>query len=251
MKKTKKLKTEVPLNKHKGFSDFSVDHSISVSNCDVEIIFRNIKERLISKLNNPGCCILGCVAWLTDFNILDAMKNKSCGILIQKEDFLRPDKPDIPNDWKNILRTKYENTTLADIHTQFCFRFEFESKLDDTMGCTKKSRMGEIRCSGHNPKYNLNQKHYTKPLMHNKFLVLGEMKDFCGYTAFIPKEVWTGSFNMSSNANHSLENVVLIKNEEVAIAYTKEWANLYLDSESLDWKSEWHKPDPDEYSDYT
>lgn len=259
-KATKKLKTELhALNKYKGFSDYSIDYSTNVTNCDVEVIFRNIKERLISRLNENDTYIIGCVAWLTDFDILDAMKGKSCGILVQKEDFLRPDEWSASNNWKDTLRLKYQNTKCRTISDQHFMEFDFDSKLNEATRYHKMSQYAEIRCAGHNTN-NTQEKHYTKPLMHNKFLVFGKLpikKTLDGDVIcedagpFEPMEVWTGSFNMSSNASHSLENVVLIKNKEVAIAYSKEWANLYFDSEKLDWTSDWHAPDPNEYTDYT
>ena len=46
---------------------------------------------------------VGCVAWLTHFDILDAMARlKTVSIVVQKEDFLRPDMGQ-PSNWKDLL----------------------------------------------------------------------------------------------------------------------------------------------------
>lgn len=83
--------------------------------------------------------------------------------------------------------------------------------------------------------------------MHNKFLVFGEFKTDAvggdGYPVkFIPKKVWTGSFNFTKNAGRSFENVVIINNAKIAEAYSCEFAQIFALSEELDWKSSWIEP---------
>ena len=50
---------------------------------------------------------------------------------------------------------------------------------------------------------------------------------------FVPKVVWTGSFNFTINAGRSL----------VAAAYAHEWSQVAALSEPLDWASEWMAPE--------
>jgi hypothetical protein len=59
---------------------------------------------------------------------------------------------------------------------------------------------------------------------HNKFFVIGEIKE----NKFIPKEVITGSCNLTENAALSLENVVYIKSEQIASAYLMQWYSVLM-----------------------
>ena len=59
------------------------------------------------------------------------------------------------------------------------------------------------------------------------------------YNVFMPRAVWTGSFNMTGNATRSLENAVLLRDEAIARAYTAEWITVLGISEELDWNAEW------------
>ena len=54
-----------------------------------------------------------------------------------------------------------------------------------------------------------------KPLMHDKFCILGNSK------------VWTGSFNFTSEAtNSNQENVIILQSKEVASSYLEEFKRL-------------------------
>ena len=81
----------------------------------VEVVFRKHKPRLLrlfQEAREEGLVCLGAVAWLTDFEILDAMATLPCSVLVQKEDFLRPDSPTGAgaqrDGWRDILREHYE-----------------------------------------------------------------------------------------------------------------------------------------------
>ena len=83
--------------------------------------------------------------------------------------------------------------------------------------------------------------------MHNKFLV------FCRCEAAStedepfppvqPHKVWTGSYNLSYTAACSWENAVIIDDERIAIAYAREWAQIFAFSEPLNWEDEWCAPE--------
>ena len=65
----------------------------STRNADgsVEVVFRNIEQRLIDEIRTSKV-VMGCVAWLTSGPILDALAEvQGVSIVVQKEDFLRPD----------------------------------------------------------------------------------------------------------------------------------------------------------------
>jgi hypothetical protein len=73
----------------------NTDHSAR-GNTDTEVLFRNLTEKLVEQINLADA-VFGCVAWLTSVPILDALTTKKAvGIVVQKEDFLRPDS----GDWR-------------------------------------------------------------------------------------------------------------------------------------------------------
>ena len=91
---------------HSGFSPMLNNNTTSG---DIEAIFRDVKERLIQEITNADI-IVGCVAWLTCSEILDALATVKNGvsIIVQKEDMLRPDLG-TKRGFENALRKKYES----------------------------------------------------------------------------------------------------------------------------------------------
>lgn len=206
------------------FPDIFQDNSTVSTSTHVSVLFRNQKAVLLKKISEHKC-IVGCVAWLTDFEILKALAAVDpVAIVVQKEDFLRPDLG-AKNGWKNILRKHYDAIKNSSGRMEWP---GLMSKLSFAFDPT----MHGIRCVGnHNA-----QRVPAFPRMHNKFLVFcTEKKE--------PKEVWTGSFNLTRNATASLENAVLISNPNIALAYYNEFCQIYALSEPLDWQSTWCAPE--------
>ena len=94
--------------------------------------------------------------------------------------------------------------------------------------------------------------------MHHKFLVFcdrgyqvekydegpnGEKPFSIDHPCFVPKAVWTGSFNATHTSIRSLENAVIIHRPEAARAYYDEWKTLLGLSEPLDWTSNYVEPE--------
>ena len=225
----------------------SIDYSTTSEN--VQVVMRDVKSRLIQKLNDmeDDDMVYGCVAWLTDRDILKALVGKSFGIVIQKNDAL----PD------HVLQLYQDISHQSMILENGYFEF------DTLMGrIDKQSTFGDVRCIGFDncedkKKKGGGKKETIKPYMHHKFLVFAKqhrmpeterrniesehMKRFGTTNCTVvdaekitPYAVWTGSFNFTNNANGSVENAVFIQDEKIAEAYTKEWANLYFNSEPLD-----------------
>jgi hypothetical protein len=191
----------------------------------LEVYFDNLEQHLIKHIEKADA-VFGCVAWLTNFRILAALQKKRIvSIVVQKEDFLRPDF-DVTNrqGWKIQLRKMYESLK-CDID-----RFEMPGLLGYVSQNGDPS-IDPIRCVGN---YNY-EKSPAFPRMHHKFLV------FCrGVT---PYAVWTGSFNLTHNSNHSLENAVYIERNDIAQGYYDEYAHIFTLSERLDWQNVWVTPD--------
>lgn len=68
------------------------------------VYFRNLEKHLVNHIKSADI-VLGAVAWLTSYAVLDALAqdNKDVVFVIQKEDFLRPDIG-TKNDFKETLR---------------------------------------------------------------------------------------------------------------------------------------------------
>lgn len=316
----------------------------STTSGTVECIFRELPQRLATEIRRYSH-VCGCVAWLTEEKILRALASTSCSIVVQKEDFLRPDAVG-----KDRLQSLYR---MLQCEPE---RPEFSGLLRDACVCTESS-MQPVRCVGnHN-----SERHPAHPRMHNKFLVFCNWKyereraawdsestesnltDFdndvdlsaghglehvpnevwqavrnlcpsddlafdvlefedrrvcrnilkealasegsrrwlhiwerhrkamiarfkrsgavmssrsciddseeCEASAInwdfrrlVPRAVWTGSFNPTHNGGQSLENAVLITDPQIAEAYLREFEQIALLSEELDWTSDWMNP---------
>ena len=200
-----------------------------------QVVFRNHVDHLIRFIQSYDT-LLGAVAWFTDSKIIAALRNKRVSIIVQKEDFLRPDlegsKPELQRSYSSV------ESQLQ--------RFELPG-IAATLSVGGDPTVEPFRCVG-----NHNQaSEPAMPRMHNKFLV------GCNYVTekvidhhfeleksrIIPRAVWTGSYNFSLNARSSFENAMIISNERVAEAYLNEWSQLFAISERLDWNSSWIAPE--------
>jgi hypothetical protein len=205
---------------------------------NIEAYFDNLEDALIEKINkHKNGFIFGCVAWLTSEPILNALATcKNVQILVQKEDFLRPDS-DSKTHWNKKLQKLYGNLS-----------FEYERHmLKDPIGelsFASDPTVHPVMCVGNHNK----EKHPAFPRSHHKFLV------FCDYTEnenkfdfnYWPIAVWTGSFNFTKNATHSFENALYIEdksgNNPILQAYLNEHHQIFTLSEMLDWETTWIEP---------
>ena len=211
------------------------DHTASGK---ISVYFRDMERHLIDHIDKADC-VFGCVAWLTNENILNAISKKRIAqILIQKEDFLRPDV-DSGAKFKPRLRSQY--TKIRGVHRA---HFGDDIAVSRTWTIVSEAeRIDGVRCVGYR------KQHHAEliPIMHHKFLV------FCKYTesphedypfgSIEPYAVWTGSFNFTENGTRSFENVVVIEDSVVAEPFLQEWGQLAALSEPLDWKHEYVAPE--------
>ena len=239
---------------HHGYSlrDYS---SGDISDCSVEVFFRNHKDHLLQLINNYSY-VVGCVAWLTDLDVLEAMATnmEHVSIIVQKEDFLRPDGSS--KSFYADLRKAYKALPSS------FGRFDVDSELVSSLSVSDDNAIEAVRCVGnHNRDQNP-----AFPRMHNKFLVftndLHVIFDFMIRSLDITEEdeglideipnvlgisddacVWTGSYNISNTATKSFENAIVIHNKDAATCYFREWAQITALSEPLDWTSEWCAPE--------
>lgn len=204
---------------------------------NVSVYFDGLESRLIEHIKSAQA-VFGCVAWLTNFSILEALTTPmTVSLVVQKEDFLRPDIEG-SNFWAQKLRDKYENLQNN------IERYHMPWPICEMSLCADPF-FDAVRCMGnHN-----SDKRPAFPRMHNKFLVFADIAHrvdfqdtYYGY-GIVPYAVWTGSFNFTQNSTNSLENAVFIEDKTVAQAYLNEYAHVVALSEPLDWETEWCAPE--------
>ncbi|MDW6016791.1 phospholipase D-like domain-containing protein [Vibrio plantisponsor] len=215
------------------FSESFVDNSVSTIS-GIEVYFRDLERHLLSHIEGADA-VFGAVAWLTSYPILDALAKKdNVSIIVQKEDFLRPDVGS-RTSFKSNLRKKYDQLTCK------VTRYSFGNILSSVSVACDPS-LDPVRCVGN---HNLD-KAPAFPRMHNKFLVFAKVEPNPmqnGFELIVPYGVWTGSFNLTKNATLSLENALYITDPLVVNAYFKEFGQIAAMSEELDWRSDWAAPE--------
>ncbi|WP_167738004.1 phospholipase D-like domain-containing protein [Cryobacterium sp. MDB2-10] len=227
---TRSLHKEQPVLDSADSFEWDNDQRSTISGTTVAH-FGDLTERLVEFIENSEA-VVGCVAWLTEPRVLTALARPEVSIVVQKEDFLRPDSS--PGDrWKHNLRTAY-----GKLHNEFT-RHLFPNPLSFS-SFASSPELDPIRCVGiHN-----SQKASAIPRMHHKFLVrlkLHESNELSQYIQAVG--VWTGSFNFSKNGGYSFENAVEIYDPSIAEAYLQEFARVMALSEPLDWESDWVYPE--------
>lgn len=208
------------------------DNAVVVKNVShVEAHFRGIEKVIVDKISSSNA-VVGCVAWLTSYAVLDALAKLKggCSIVLQKEDYLRPDFDHTPTSYKTV-RQKY---ALLKALAPYSYG-EFQKSTLEYLADGGEIADIAIRCVGYRRAADK-----ATPKMHHKFLVFlkSEGRGFSPR----PYAVWTGSFNMSVTATLSLENGLFIESEELASAYFNEWYNTLMISEELDWKADTPQP---------
>ena len=177
-----------------------------------------------------------CFAWLTNYRVLDRMAQlkHGCQVVVQKEDFLRPDAKHTSQS-NSILRRKYDKLRSVS-------RFNFPG-IAGSLSVGSGDECEAVRCAG----VANNEKRKAAPRMHHKFAVACNVEvfsdEFTGGYRFSPYSVWTGSFNPTLNGARSRENAVVVDSVTVAEFYLKEWQKVFAMSEPLNWESKWSEPE--------
>ena len=122
--------------------------------------FTNLETRVVEHIREADI-IVGCVAWLTSPRILGALAAvpRGVSIIVQKEEFLRPDLDVSDRDrWRSELRTRYE--ALRNLE---CWPGTLNIA---TYALVDELRIQPVRCVGM-----LREGSPAQPKMHHKFLV--------------------------------------------------------------------------------
>jgi hypothetical protein len=200
------------------------------------------------ELASPLCChiaqssfVVGCCAWLTHERVIESLAGVwgGCQIICQKEDFLRPDASSA-RGWKSRLHSLYSSLSCR-VGRHECAKVALMPELSTGMD---EGQMLPVRCVGnHN-----SDRHPAFPRMHHKFLVFCDVLELDGEDPWYrwqpkPRAVWTGSFNPTANGTRSRENAILVEGDHIALAYFREWYQMFALSEPLEWESEWCHPE--------
>jgi hypothetical protein len=184
----------------------------------VTAFFTDLEVHLVREIRQWPC-VVGCMSWLTDEAILQALAQcQEVSILVQKEIFLHPGERIIQS-----LTPLYDDLKPFNrLRTGLRYNAD-EDPMTAPVRCVGKM-LGE-----------------RGPKMHHKFLV------FCDYRSSHrqpgvqlpdPRAVWTGSLNATHNGMRSLQNALLIRDANIANAYFHEWNVLLGLSEPLDTQAE-------------
>ena len=229
-----RLTIPVEGERNKSLDDFSI-HLANPKFETIEAIFKNQEKRLLEIISSfEKGAIFGCIAWLTSKSILKALaKCETVQIIVQKEDFLRPDL-----DTKNVELWKVQLWKLYKAINCKMERHQFREPMGNLSVFSDPTVEG-IRCVG-----NHNQERKAAfPRAHHKFLVFCELDQNENYS---PVALWTGSFNFTQNASNSFENVLYLVdkagNNEIINAYLKEHHQIFSLSEQLNWSERWAAP---------
>jgi hypothetical protein len=188
----------------------------NLSSGDTDVFFTDLAEHLCAEIAQHNA-VVGCVAWLTNEAALRALAQKQAvTLLVQKEDFLRPDV----GGWSQAKTRRLYDALPAGSCRHW----------DDASGGRYTDAVYSVGVRA--------DRRVVPPRMHHKFLVFGNTDGEC----FTPASVWTGSFNITENATRSLENAVLMRRRDIAEAYYKEFRALLLMSEPLDWITPYVEP---------
>ena len=204
---------------------------ILLKNVMCRLVRDNIREELIEYISGKDYdLVVGCVAWAGDYDILNALREVPSSLVINKEDWFRPDANGRIE--KDVLRNIYDsmncNLTRSEVEPILC-NLNICDNID-------KEYIEPIRCCGIT-KSAVAQK-TGRPNMHHKFLV------FCKYDTDIePISLWNGSYNFSLNSRNSIENVMIFESPEMAREYYIEWQYTYALSEPLDWNYKYMQPE--------
>jgi hypothetical protein len=249
------------------------DYSCASADGSGALYLRNLDDRLIEHIQKATIAV-GCVAWLTSEPILIALsKLEAVSIIVQKEDFLRPDitkeskrawakkirrlYQNLPSsgrdDWSELPMPNYPRVDWTELvknsdHTPADLtpvdNLDGDPKLIGFGLISNLSTLGDpsmeaVRCVGnHN---STNAPAFARE--HNKFLVFCNRVQHEGDMYVQPYAAWFGSFNFTKNAGRSLESATYTTDPNYVHAFFQEWEQTVAISEPLDWKTPWSAPE--------
>lgn len=177
-------------------------------------IFHNeLHSHFINIMNTYGKnkTIVGCIAWLTNNELIDALSlAKRVAIIVNDEDY---------STWGfgTVTKEKYQKLPA--------FNRRFESVWGDKIE-TPLNMLDhvyeQVRCFGSGKMMN--------SILHTKTLVICDDND-------IPRWTWMGSMNFTSNSTNNIENAIFIDNQQIALSCFFNFSNIFIQSKPLRFSS--------------
>lgn len=179
-----------------------------------EVHFDDLKPALMAAIERlgQGAIVVGCVAWLSDIDIMETMRRhcRTILIVVNNEDY---------GSWGHThagpLTRFYKQ--LPGPTTSLNRLFAKVPKTIATTLFTDGTIYEPVRSAGAG----------HGELMHSKYLVFFDPR------TDQPAAVWTGSMNMTHNSTCNQENAQLIESSELARYYFNDFLNTFLVSETL------------------
>lgn len=235
----------------------------AVQDGNIQAFSDRLEDRLCEKIRQYPV-VVGCVAWLTNKQILKALATRDAvQVVVQQEDFLRFDgNPNFSKEWLRQLynalpgpiggnSAEFLRFGKYDVACGYDIKWGGEL-LDECNTITgwfaSPIRIVRVPDKDWNP--------VAMPRMHNKFLVFCDVETkLCQkiertIATIKPCAVWTGSFNMTHNATRSMENALFVQSESIAGFYYSYWQRILMVSheiEESDWKKRPNRADADMY----
>jgi hypothetical protein len=207
------------------------DPSVTSADGSTTVYFRGLADKLIAEIGQADV-VIGCVAWLTHPQILEALaRTQGVALVVQKEDFLRPDVGQVDRSrFNRRLRSLYAALPVGPD------RYAYSDSIVCELSYLGDPTLEPVRCvGGHNA-----TRAPAFPRAHHKFALFCKMHYDEQHGGVVrPYAVWTGSFNFTMNASRSLDNAVLLRDKRFVAAYYAEWAQVLAMSEPLDWTAPW------------
>jgi hypothetical protein len=178
---------------------------------DVRIYYTSLKQRILYHIEQWPV-VVGCVAWLSERDILAALGNKRAhgvSLVVNRESYLERDK-------------KHTGSKSHSGFNSTAWKKEMIKRYDTLKPLWPAVDKCAVRVLG----VKMGRSKMPAAKMHHKFLV------FCDAN-MTPQAVWTGSFNLTFTASKSLENAVYIADPRVAGVYFEEYMSVYKASDTL------------------
>ena len=161
----------------------------------IECYFRNLEDHLVAFIEASESVVL-CVAWLTSQKVLKAILGRPSVLILRNESWLNK---------KGGLAKKTREMYGKMRASKKTFPVLSKTIKEDVLVCGLISHPQN---------------------MHHKFAVRLDKKGK-------PLSVWTGSYNPTTNGNESIENALVLHNEEAAKAYSEEFLQVWGISKPL------------------
>lgn len=214
-------------------------HAVTdVSDCaQVTVVFDGISDRLVAEIER-AVYVVGCVAWLSDWRVLDALASRHNGgvaLVVHEERGYgrgkgRFDSVRAHRAWTTRLKQAYEALPSFAASGGPPAALRDHALWRRVVGFSRSNQkrgapavLDTVRCLGPPPAATPVGAVCNNARMHHKFLVFGDSNGRF-YAA------WTGSFNPTPNASQSTENAVVLYDSRVADAFLNEFVQLALAS---------------------